>query len=112
LWAAWHLPYFVVPTLSSSRVSFAFYVLEVMALSVVFAWLYLRTKGSLLLVTLFHSAINATLLTLPAPKLLSSTLPLPADFAPWLSLGLLWMTAVYCARQMPGGESVDPHHPF
>nr|MDP9323074.1 CPBP family intramembrane metalloprotease [Acidobacteriota bacterium] len=58
IWAIWHLPLFFVPETSTFGQSFPVYLLQVTALSVVVAWLYWRTEGSLLLVMLLHAAVN------------------------------------------------------
>ena len=62
IWSIWHLPKFVNNWESSS---FMWYVVDTMALSVLLTWLYNNTKGSLLLVTLFHASINTAGVMLP-----------------------------------------------
>jgi uncharacterized protein len=101
LWAAWHLPLFINPMSPNYRNSFPLYVLGVTALSVVFAWLYAKTGGSLLLVTLMHSAIAEALLLLPTPPTLASPFAFPIELASWLSIGVLWMSAGYLLARMP-----------
>jgi membrane protease YdiL (CAAX protease family) len=54
IWAAWHLPTFFISTLSQSRISFPMFVLNIVALSVLMTWLYLRSGGDLLLMILVH----------------------------------------------------------
>jgi hypothetical protein len=49
IWATWHLPLFFSTSTNPYRQSFPMYALTVMAISVVFAWLYDKTNGSLLL---------------------------------------------------------------
>src|SRR5882672_1307305 len=49
LWACWHLPLFYLHGADTYRQSFPLYAVQVVALSVVIAWLWWRTGGSLLL---------------------------------------------------------------
>lgn len=58
IWAAWHLPLFYVQGADTSGQSFPLWMVEVTSLSVMLAWLYWRTGGSLLLTMLMHSAFN------------------------------------------------------
>ena len=102
IWAAWHLPQFYIAGADTYHQSFVMWALQVIALSVVFAWLYARSGGSLLLVMLLHSAINNTKDIVPSgaavpPGVFSPNAPLMA----WLTLGLLWMAAAYFLVRMP-----------
>ncbi len=58
LWVAWHLPTFFVPGAPQYGLPFSAFVLLTMAYSVLFTWVYLRTRGSVLVATLLHGAIN------------------------------------------------------
>jgi membrane protease YdiL (CAAX protease family) len=58
LWAAWHLPTFFVPGAPQHGLPFSAFVLLTMAYSVLFTWVYLHTRGSVLIATLLHGAIN------------------------------------------------------
>jgi membrane protease YdiL (CAAX protease family) len=62
IWACWHIPLFFlkVPGNDEYGQSFPIWALGVTALSVAMAWLYLRARGSLLLMMLMHSAVNST----------------------------------------------------
>jgi membrane protease YdiL (CAAX protease family) len=62
VWAFWHLPKFLSHW---DTVTFAWYIVDTMAKSVMFAWLYNNTKGSLLLTTLCHAALNTAGVFLP-----------------------------------------------
>ena len=57
IWAAWHLPLFLLPGTPQSQLPLGWFVLQTVAFSVVLAWVYGRT-GSLLLVVLMHGAVN------------------------------------------------------
>jgi len=57
-WFAWHLPTFFISTLSQSHLSIPLFVVNSVALSIVMTWLYLRTKGDLLLMIFVHVMAN------------------------------------------------------
>ena len=57
IWGVWHLPKFLGTGLGNER-SFAWFVVAHIALAVLYTWLYNNTRGSLLMVTLFHAAQN------------------------------------------------------
>jgi membrane protease YdiL (CAAX protease family) len=66
LWAAWHLPQFLVPEWADENGGLSptlviTFLLMVVAIAPIMTWLYNSTRGSLLLVMLAHSAINAAL---------------------------------------------------
>ena len=105
IWACWHLPLFFLPGADTYGQSFPIWVLGVTALSVAIAWLYAHTNGSLLLTMLMHSAVNQTIGIVPDaepnatnPFVLSASLPY------WLTVGFLWVIAVYFLARMPKAE--------
>jgi uncharacterized protein len=58
VWAGVHLPLWLLPGFGFAEQSLALYVVQVTAISVVLAWLYNATGGSLLLTGLAHAAVN------------------------------------------------------
>jgi uncharacterized protein len=58
LWGAWHLPTFFVPGAPQHGLPFSAFVLLTVSYSVLFTWIYLHTRGSVLIATLLHGAIN------------------------------------------------------
>jgi membrane protease YdiL (CAAX protease family) len=57
IWALWHLPLLVSdPSAQRPPLQFA---ASVVAMSVLFSWLYLRTDESVLLATLMHAMLNS-----------------------------------------------------
>jgi membrane protease YdiL (CAAX protease family) len=64
IWSVWHLPKFLGTGLSGER-SFAWFMVAHLALAVLYTWLYNNTRGSLLLVVLFHAAENTAGMFLP-----------------------------------------------
>ena len=69
IWGFWHLPKFLAHW---DTVSFAWFMAHTTVVSVLYTWLYNGTKGSLLLVTLFHAASNATGVFMPMANTVSS----------------------------------------
>jgi len=58
IWGWWHLPQFFIREADTCQQSFWVFVLGVTAFSVILAWLWQRTGGSLLLTMLLHAAWN------------------------------------------------------
>jgi membrane protease YdiL (CAAX protease family) len=58
VWGVWHLPLFFIAGTAQARIPLALFLLSVVAMSVVFAWLVNRTAGSVVAALLFHTAIN------------------------------------------------------
>lgn len=54
IWTSWHIPMFYFHV-SGYDIGFISYLLETIRLSILFTWLYNRTKSSLLIVILYHS---------------------------------------------------------
>jgi len=103
IWATWHLPLFFIPDTSTFGQSFPVYLLQVTALSVVVAWLYWRTEGSLMLVMLLHAAVNNTKDIVPsAVPGATNTFALSPSLVAWLTVAFLWTTAVYFLVRMSG----------
>ncbi len=58
IWGVWHLPAFYVSTLGQSQLSFPAFILGAVSLSVVTGWLFLKSKGSVLIAILVHLMAN------------------------------------------------------
>jgi len=58
IWGFWHLPAFYVSTLSQSQMSLPLFLLGAVSLSVVICWLFLKSKGSVLITILAHLMAN------------------------------------------------------
>jgi membrane protease YdiL (CAAX protease family) len=65
MWTAWHLPKFFGTGLNGDLSLFWFTVFT-MSVAVLYTWLYNNTRGSLLLVTLFHASGNTFGVFMPA----------------------------------------------
>jgi len=58
LWGFWHLPTFFVAGTPQHALPFSAFLVLTVAYSVVFTWVYLHTRGSVLVATLLHGFIN------------------------------------------------------
>jgi hypothetical protein len=58
VWGAWHLPLFFIDGTAQAHIPLALFLLSVVAMSVVFAWLVNHTAGSVVAALVFHTAIN------------------------------------------------------
>ena len=66
------------------------------------AWLYARTRGSLLLVMVMHAAVNNTTGIVPGASVGSGGVwALHASPVGWLTVLLLWLGAGYFLLRMP-----------
>jgi len=63
VWGLWHLPFFFFPEGASvvGNLPLVFYLPLITAWSVLFAWIFNNTNGSVLMMILFHAAINTTM---------------------------------------------------
>jgi membrane protease YdiL (CAAX protease family) len=65
IWSVWHLPKFFGAGSSEGR-SFFWFTVFTVSVAVLYTWLYNNTRGSLLLVTLFHASGNTFGAFMPA----------------------------------------------
>lgn len=67
VWAFWHLLNFLMPEYPHHGLPFTAFLILVVAQSVLFTWLHLRTAGSLTVAVAFHAALNLFALQLLDP---------------------------------------------
>jgi len=109
IWAVWHLPLFYLHGVDTYGQSFPAYLLQVIAFSVVIAWLYWQTQGSLLLTMLMHAAINNTKDIVPAvPRVATNPLMPWASPSSWITTALLWIVAGYLLFRMRSARLTVP----
>ena len=65
LWAVWHFPYALTEGTFLSDVPLHWFFINLLALSIIYTWIFNNTNGSLLLPLLFHAAGNVTSNLLP-----------------------------------------------
>ena len=58
LWGVWHLPTFVIASMPQYGRPFVAFLIMTVSYSVLLGWAFLHTRGSVLIATLFHGAIN------------------------------------------------------
>lgn len=68
VWAGWHLPLFVFENVLYADRPPAMYLVYVVALSVVFTWLYNASRGSVLLAVVLHAGMNNATTLIPATE--------------------------------------------
>lgn len=101
IWALWHLPLFFARDADTYGQSFVLYLLQVTALSVALAWLYVHTNGSLLLTMLMHAAVNNTKDIVPSFLAgASNPFSFHASRVGWLTVALLWTAAAWFLYRM------------
>jgi membrane protease YdiL (CAAX protease family) len=80
-WLLWHIP--ISPILKNASF-LGLFLLEVIPLSVLFSWLYINSRGSILLVVLYHLVYNTVV----------NVLNIPASASLWaIYVGMNWLLA-------------------
>jgi uncharacterized protein len=59
VWGAWHLPLFYIADTAQSHIPVGLFMVSTIALSVLFAWLFNRTRESVLPALVLHTSVNA-----------------------------------------------------
>ena len=70
VWSVWHIPKFVTHW---DTATFFWFTADEIAKAILMTWMYNNTRGSLLLVTLFHASFNTAGLLLPIANNLTDT---------------------------------------
>ncbi len=105
-WALWHLPNFFIPATSTWTGSLWVYVGIALALSVIHTWVYNGTRGSLLLVTLLHAAVDAsTRFFLPSIFGEDRT---AGNLAPLIGFGIWALLLILLTRNRLGSAGAKP----
>jgi membrane protease YdiL (CAAX protease family) len=100
LWGSWHLPLWLLGRESNPISLFAPFVVAVIATSVICTWLYNNTGGSLLIIVLYHAAINLPITVLITPLGNQQAQP----FLIYVALTVIAATAVVIAT---GAENLS-----
>jgi uncharacterized protein len=59
IWGVWHVPWFFTAGTAQSQMQFAVFMFNIIAGSVLFSWLFLRSKGSIIPALIAHTSLNA-----------------------------------------------------
>src|SRR5581483_8817094 len=95
-WALWHFPlFFILPGTGNYGQSFPLFFIGTTALSVAIGWLFVHTKGSVLLAMLMHSSVNATHEIVQSGFAIVGPFSLNTTPIAWLTILLLWIAAAY-----------------
>jgi hypothetical protein len=89
VWGLWHLPLFYMAGDFHRDIPLTPFILQDVALSVIYTWMFNHTRGSLLLPHLFHTASNLTLGMLPILPMSTGGATRPL----WLAVGLVILFA-------------------
>lgn len=101
IWAVWHLPLFLMPDIDTSGQSFPLYLIHVVALSVMLAWVYWRSGRSLFVVMLMHAAINNLGGVVPAAVPgADDAFTLDGSIVGWGAAAFSWVIAVVLLVRM------------
>jgi uncharacterized protein len=105
--ALWHLPLFFISTQPQSTFSFLPFLLTLMAVRILFGWVYLGAGGSVLLCVLFHASGNAwsEVLSVPRPDFTAAWLAETAVFT-IAAVAVLARPRAQSRRSLPG--NVEP----
>ncbi len=96
VWALWHLPLWVMPGDFHAAIPVLLFAIQILAVSILYTWLWLESGGSLIVAHVFHAASNTTLGLLPLIPGEGA-----ADLRPlWVAVALLAVLAAGAARVM------------
>ena len=110
IWAAWHLPFFFITGTAKAGQSFPKYAAGIVALSVAMAFLYWRTRGSLLLTMVMHAAVNNIRLVATVPSN-GSAFAVRASVTSWATSAVMWVAAAGFLVAMRGATlTIYPAH--
>ena len=103
VWACWHLPFWTLPGDFHAAIPVWLFAAQILAVSIIYTWLWLASNGSLIMAHVFHAASNATLGLLPL---------LPGEGAEtlrplWIAVGFLCLLAVVVAVRLPGAVTAE-----
>lgn len=85
--ALWHLPFFFTPGTTQASSSFVYFLVTLIAVRILFGWIYNGTGGSVLLMILFHGSWDAW------DEILGRG-PMVADPYGLMLAAILWVAAV------------------
>lgn len=110
IWALWHWPLWFLSGVPHGNWPFVLFFLMVLPINVLFTWFYLRTRGSILLAVLFHTALNTAIKFV---AILPPAYPSLTPFVVWVSFAwLLVVMVVFVERRRwfasPGSVSSGP----
>jgi len=104
-WSLWHLPLLWTEGIQTQQLPVWLLLLDISAKSVLFTWVFLHTRGSVLIAALFHGSTNLFTLS-PAVSVTGDLMfPVIATAAKWLLVILLVAIAGVRLVKRPTPES-------
>lgn len=95
LWGVWHLPMIWVPALGAgvASVPLGWFLVDIVAMSLLYTWIFQHTQGSLLIATLLHTANNTAAAFIPLlPPAATDLRPFLINIAlKWVLIGLIFI---------------------
>jgi membrane protease YdiL (CAAX protease family) len=89
LWGLWHLPLVFTEGLGLFGQPVWLLLADIVAKSILFTWVFLRTRGSVLIAILLHATTNLFVVSPPVAATGDLLLPLLAMGAKWLLVGVI-----------------------
>lgn len=80
LWGLWHLPLFLIRESIQADIPVVWFMASILAETILYTWVFVNTGESLLLVCLFHTAVNAWAKLILLPAMTSDLTPLLITF--------------------------------
>jgi uncharacterized protein len=93
LWALWHLPLVWTEGATMYQQPIWLFLMDIMATSVLFTWVFLHTRGSVLIAMLFHGATNLFLVSPDVASTGDLELPVLAMVAKWVLVAIVLLVA-------------------
>jgi membrane protease YdiL (CAAX protease family) len=104
-WSLWHLPLLWTEGIQAQQLPAWLLLLDIPAKSVLFTWVFLRTRGSVLIAALFHGSTNLFTVS-PAVSVTGDLVfPVIATAAKWLLVILLVVLSGVRLVKRPTSES-------
>ncbi|MGH3149054.1 MAG: CPBP family glutamic-type intramembrane protease [Rubrobacter sp.] len=108
LWALWHLPLLWTEGASIYQQPVWLLLVDVPAKSVIFTWVFLHTRGSVLLAVLLHAATNLFVVSPTLTDAGDPTLPIIAAAAKWTLVLVVMLVAGPGLARDPRPETPSP----
>ena len=105
IWALWHLPLVWTEGNAMYQQPVWLLLVDITAKSVLFTWVFLHTRGSVLIAMLFHGATNLFLVSPDVASTGDLTLPVLAAGAKWALVVVLLLVA---GPTLVRGKRTDP----
>jgi uncharacterized protein len=106
IWALWHLPLLWTEGNGMFHQPIWLLLFDVTAKSVLFTWVFLHTRGSVLIAMLFHGATNLFIVSPDVASTGDLALPLLAAVAKWVLVGIVFVVAGPSLVRGPSPEAL------